>query len=674
MEQEYFYIPISSLNFTNLLSSDSLSPASFYMKRGYGFRRFEKTASNPFDNLILAYSKPVEEPIRKTGREEFLLNLRVPVQSLNDADQIEKGNFKILTIENSLHFNPFVCELVFKNDEERKRVFAQGMKSLEAKFISYYQQNAKLLSDLDDDSLSWTEDILESVSEGKFSYQEIEKDQRINKIKGVIYGIASGMLSSGSPETNAVKQFVQEFNNEFSSILNQLSTVGSGTKKGSVSMEQLRPALERLDKLSERIITLTRALEESNELEMVASVIQAPTQEVEKWKLYRPGKGKSVYDLVLTYLQDDFLELLPLQNIFDYLIHRIRIVSRYKSPSDYKQLQETYSNVRHDLTARVASFTRQESDQNVLEYIPIRIDADYFLANANLENLTNLEKETFIATINEIISSPETSSSDEIAQRRKSIVEKLGQKLKSIDEKGFDKNGDLEYLRRLWKSIQTVGTGFRIDEGKNTVLRVLATFTNKYVEFEKYQDFLVKNQLINKDVAYAIWGGAYGYANLSKLLVEPLERNEFSARVVFDFLESSLGVNNTYSRSDSSKTGKENEETPAEYVWDFPQEPSIEEMSYTQEKPSDEESEVPSLSSELESLFMANNQLSKHREWLEYSLKKLKVIMNTGRLEETIEGRLSDFHQELTKKGGPKGFGSKKAELVVELLKKCLND
>ena len=51
------YIPTSSLNFNNILSSESISPCAFYPRRGFGFKRFEKVELNNLDNVILLYDK-----------------------------------------------------------------------------------------------------------------------------------------------------------------------------------------------------------------------------------------------------------------------------------------------------------------------------------------------------------------------------------------------------------------------------------------------------------------------------------------------------------------------------------------------------------------------------------------------------------------------------------------
>jgi len=238
-----------------------------------------------------------------------------------------------------------------------------------------------------------------------------------------------------------------------------------------------------------------------------------------------------------------------------------------------------------------------------------------------MSNLSKLELNTVTVTLNQLINFPEVSSSDQIAQRRKEFIGELGQQLKSKDEKSFTKNGDLEFLRRLYKSIQTVGTGFRIDEGNNRVLKVLAAFFNKYSELEKYQDYLAKNKLGQLDVAYAIWGGAYGYANISKLLVEPLERSEFSARVVFEFIENVLQFNSGYSTTQGkNETPIVEEEQPTTVVeWDV-NPPSNEPILDTKDQDNN-----TSLIDSFRSHFLNDNQLSKHSEWLEFRRKNLKL-------------------------------------------------
>ena len=46
------YIPTSSFNFNNILSSESISPKAFYALRGYGYARWQEVEQNSLDNVI----------------------------------------------------------------------------------------------------------------------------------------------------------------------------------------------------------------------------------------------------------------------------------------------------------------------------------------------------------------------------------------------------------------------------------------------------------------------------------------------------------------------------------------------------------------------------------------------------------------------------------------------
>ena len=52
-----FYIPTSSLNFNNILSSESISPKAFYTARSFGYGRWVSVPENPFENSIVIYDQ-----------------------------------------------------------------------------------------------------------------------------------------------------------------------------------------------------------------------------------------------------------------------------------------------------------------------------------------------------------------------------------------------------------------------------------------------------------------------------------------------------------------------------------------------------------------------------------------------------------------------------------------
>ena len=51
------YIPTCTLNFNNIFSTESISPAAFYTKRNFGNKRYYKVEANDLDNVVMLYSK-----------------------------------------------------------------------------------------------------------------------------------------------------------------------------------------------------------------------------------------------------------------------------------------------------------------------------------------------------------------------------------------------------------------------------------------------------------------------------------------------------------------------------------------------------------------------------------------------------------------------------------------
>lgn len=60
MIQKY-YIPTTTLNLNNILSSESISPKAFYAARGFGYSSWESIPENDVDNAIILYGQPLEK-------------------------------------------------------------------------------------------------------------------------------------------------------------------------------------------------------------------------------------------------------------------------------------------------------------------------------------------------------------------------------------------------------------------------------------------------------------------------------------------------------------------------------------------------------------------------------------------------------------------------------------
>mgnify|MGYP001218569091 FL=1 len=117
MIPQKLYIPTSTLNFNNLMSSESISPANFYLRRGFGYKRFEKVAPNSLDNRIILYRDFPVFDIKDKELENYPMVIEIDSRYVND-DLIKESN-GVYFSEETLYFNPFTTKFIFRNEEER---------------------------------------------------------------------------------------------------------------------------------------------------------------------------------------------------------------------------------------------------------------------------------------------------------------------------------------------------------------------------------------------------------------------------------------------------------------------------------------------------------------------------------------------------------------------------
>lgn len=77
-----FYIPISSLNFNNIIATESISSKSFYQNRKFGYKRFYNVKPNPFEDILLGYSKIPNFHIDDTDLDDYPLVIEVSTDLL----------------------------------------------------------------------------------------------------------------------------------------------------------------------------------------------------------------------------------------------------------------------------------------------------------------------------------------------------------------------------------------------------------------------------------------------------------------------------------------------------------------------------------------------------------------------------------------------------------------
>jgi len=210
-----YYIPTSSLNFNNILSTESLSPKSFYEKRGFGYSRWFSVEENCIDHLTLLYDAPhmFERPQSDIEDHPMLIEIDTDEKFPQVAEDV-------FYTDRTIYLNPWQTKFIFFSEKDRTIAMSLSDSSLETKLVRLYQRRIYVhqydggYPIIQKDGIAPVGDI-DSL---------IEKDYVINKMKGLLYGYYIGANLSSS------KVYVQKLNT-FREILNIFSSILSSYDK-----------------------------------------------------------------------------------------------------------------------------------------------------------------------------------------------------------------------------------------------------------------------------------------------------------------------------------------------------------------------------------------------------------------------------------------------------------
>ena len=103
-----YYIPTSSLNFNNILSTESISPKVFYEKRGFGYSRWWSIDENNIENITLLFDSPhqFERPSSDIEDHEMLIEI-------NTNDEYNKITDGVYYSDKTIYLNPWQTKIYF---------------------------------------------------------------------------------------------------------------------------------------------------------------------------------------------------------------------------------------------------------------------------------------------------------------------------------------------------------------------------------------------------------------------------------------------------------------------------------------------------------------------------------------------------------------------------------
>jgi len=211
------YIPTTTLNFNNIMASESISPAGFYYVRGFGYKRFDKVEPNNLDNRIILYEKFPVFNINDKELENYPLVIEIDTITIGE-DVIKEEN-GVFYSEETIYLNPFSTQFIFNTETEKRSTLSKVEQSLNTKMVAIYR-NCIIAKTPNIESFEWKS---VDLTDSKSDFSKISKDRKINKLKGFLYAYLLGANKSVSKNVVYAKRRTKIFSNELSALVNSIS-------------------------------------------------------------------------------------------------------------------------------------------------------------------------------------------------------------------------------------------------------------------------------------------------------------------------------------------------------------------------------------------------------------------------------------------------------------------
>lgn len=466
-----YYIPTTSLNIDNILSTESISPYSFYAQRKFGPRSFDRIPDRQFDQALLLYSQLPYFEINDSEYEQYPIvlefddDIQLEVAAVDNVHNDE--NLKIIACYQTLYLTPWNTRILCFNrkayDSSRLTIESSRNCKLGSKFVwQVVSSNYHL------------EKMLELVSED-CPASIVNIDYQLNAAKGAAWGSIIGAQRSVSPSSATLKAISNSMRN----------IVSSAISNSGLCAPHFYAQLIELDK-QYRAITDVNA----NEL----------------WNKECPEDSRLVLDK-FNVLREAYIKFIRVNNL--------SIAPDVPAANITKDQWVTYRD-RH------TSYTEAYVYQNNSEYRGQNILGDINFADNSL-HFTNAD------LINYVLGLICTGAicKEDLRINRDSIVKTV---LSGVSAILKSKIGEAEwattpperqYINAIFKNISDFGP-FNLNSINNIELQSIAAFLLKGEDWDALVRYVEDNAMANLRYVMALWGAIEGYSSIHKKLVMPL--------------------------------------------------------------------------------------------------------------------------------------------------------
>lgn len=465
------YIPTTTLNLNNILSSESISPKAFYGCRGFGFQRWETIPENNVENAIILYEKSFKF-IRPKGETEDH-PMFVKIETDEEFPSVGEG---VYYCDRTIYLSPWRTKFVFFSEENKKTALSLAVHSLEIKIGNLYREKGCFEVDKE------IKGKVPKVNELNLTLNEveIERDRRINKMKGLLYGYYIGALLSTTPELARWGSTLQELRNIFGAIL---------------ASEVRKPTPFQDKRLDECIQVVWNSEVKAIWYPKVRGIGSSATSE-------------QVRKMLIAFIEEGAT--------FPGLVSKNTLLSWLWNDGEDNLAMEWLGKRQQNLDEQ------KRKEQKLLRISEDEIVLGECCLNKIILRDGNIENELIKAWVNEVLSSSEFNG--KVSTFVKELSDEVTSKAKDVLGQNWEKSEVRKMLNGMRREVR--GEENHFNWGDSLLISSIAAVIKKGSEWEEMLSFMRDKGISDYRLACAFYGELNGFANLGWDFTDNLLRLE----------------------------------------------------------------------------------------------------------------------------------------------------
>lgn len=492
------YIPTSSLNADNILSCESIAPASECRRRQFGYSHFDVLPElRAFANVTLAFSKIPTFSVNDSDRECFAMVVAIDIEDL-EKYQIQAigavADTDIFATANPISISPSTTQVLFFNERAKIYTLHSCSDSAKCKLFDFYKSRFGIVDKNEYGETLYT--YLENLQLPNIETSYSEND--FDAAKGFIWGYGIGALLS-IPKDIAKLLKIQK----------RIYDIVSSTKNEGFMPTALSDELSRLDAEYSTADPIQKAIKTA-------------------WKEY-------LQPFVKQYLTTSGENDIPVSNI-DAFLKAIKAETSAKSTflasrgyklrkklAEYMNFGKSgYEYYNRDIESYTQQSLERHRKQSESIQFASELDTDTDKYKTVMMSASDRNAVLFNKILSRVIWDKVVPSVEELRVNKASVARAVVVEIKSIIEEMGEQWADKPvqmYFNSMRKNIADF-TEFNLNEIDDPVLQSMAAFLLKGEEFDTLKQYLETNAFPEYRYAFALWGALNGYVSIQRAVIE----------------------------------------------------------------------------------------------------------------------------------------------------------